>query len=50
MNNFWLYSLLFAMLICLIYAASKLFWSFWEDCDEDELQELEKYRRNSDSN
>jgi hypothetical protein len=50
MSAYFFYPLLFVTLICLVNLIVDVFWSLWDDCDEDEIHDLEKYRRSDDSN
>ena len=50
MSAYFLYPVLFLILACLVHLITEVFWSLWEDCDEDEIQDLEKYRANDDIN
>ena len=49
MSAYFFYPLLFVTLICLVNLIVDVFWSFWESCDEDEANDLEKYRNNDDT-
>ena len=39
-----------AVILGLVVVCTNLFWEFWDDLDEDEIKELEKFRRNDEFN
>ena len=39
-----------AVILGLVVVCTNLFWEMWDDLDEDEIKELEKFRRNDEFN
>jgi len=39
-----------AVILGLVVVCTNLFWEMWDDLDEDEIKELEKFRRNDEPN
>ena len=39
-----------AVILGLVVVCTNLFREFWDDLDEDEIKELEKFRRNDEFN
>ena len=53
MDNHWLVFggiTAIAVILGLVVVCTNLFWEMWDDLDEDEIRELEKFRRNDEFN
>lgn len=50
MSPYFIYPIVFFGLLCLASILTDTFLELWEDCDDDEIIELEKHRANDDSN
>lgn len=50
MSSYVIYPLMFLVLIYILSVVVDLFWSLWDECEEDEIHDLEKYRSNDDIN
>jgi hypothetical protein len=50
MTAYFVYPVVFLVLLCLAAVLTDTFLELWEDCDDDEIIELEKYRANDDTN
>ena len=50
MTAYFVYPVVFLVLLCLASVLADAFLELWEDCDDDEIIELEKYRASDDIN
>ena len=39
-----------AIAIGILFVCTNLFWEFWEELDEEDIKDLERYRRNDEPN
>ena len=49
MSTYFYLIMITGILFCLIAMISDAFWSLWDECEDDEISDLEQYRSSDDT-